>query len=134
MARDAAIGLEVAFAGGIHDAGRQRRGWRVAVPPPGAALRVEVVAERLLVEARLRLTWLVHVLRPESRTVGCHHLVDQDDAAILVPAELEFGIGDDDATLAAEFFAERIDCAAHALRSEERRVGKECMSGGWRYR
>ena len=35
--------------------------------------------------------------RPEPRTVGGHHLVDQDDAAVAVAAEFKLGIGDDDA-------------------------------------
>ena len=35
----------------------------------------------------------------------------------LVPAELELGVGDDDAALAADLFAERIDRARHALRA-----------------
>src|SRR5437016_1938643 len=74
--------LQVALAGGVDDAGRQRRGRGVAVPAAGAALGVEIVAQRLLVEARLRLAGLVDVHCPESRTVGGHHLVDQDDAAV----------------------------------------------------
>src|SRR6266567_3134815 len=89
--------LQIALAGGIHHAGRQRRGRGVAVPAAGAALGVEIIAQRLLVEARLRLARLVDVDRPEPRTVGGHHLVDQDDTAIAVTAELEFGVGDDDA-------------------------------------
>src|SRR4051812_14620101 len=81
-ARDAAIGFEVALAAGIHHAGRQRR-WRgVAVPAAGAALGVEIVTQRLFVEAGLRLAGLVDTGRPEARAVGGHHLVDQDDASV----------------------------------------------------
>ena len=66
----------------------------------------EVVADELLVEARLRAAGAVAVLRPEARRVGRQHLVDQDDAILDRPAvavvdrqqaELELGVGDDDA-------------------------------------
>src|SRR6185295_19549163 len=53
--------------------------------------------------------------RPEPRTVRGHHLVDQDDAAVPRPAELELGVRDDDALVAADPFAEIIDRARHAL-------------------
>src|SRR5260221_2751263 len=111
----APVGFEIAVAGRINDAGRQRR-WRgVAVPAAGFSLGVEIVAQRLLVEARLALAGLVDVDGPEPRTVGGHHLVDQNDAAILVAAELELGVGDDDALLAGGLFAKRVDRARHAL-------------------
>src|SRR4029079_9497158 len=55
-AGDTAIGLEIALAGGLEDAGGQGRCRRFAVPAAGATLRIEVIAQRLLVEARLRLT------------------------------------------------------------------------------
>src|ERR1019366_10540366 len=105
---DAAVSLEIALAGGLHDACRQRRRRRLAVPAAGTALGVEVIAQRLLVETRLRLAGLVDIRRPEPRTVGGHHLVDQDDMAVLVAAEFELGVGDDDALAAADLLAERI--------------------------
>src|SRR4051812_46754271 len=44
------IGFQIPLAGRLHHARRQRR-WRgVAVPAAGAALDVEIVAQRLLVE------------------------------------------------------------------------------------
>src|SRR6266702_1267774 len=94
--RHAPICLDVALARRIDNAGGQ--GWwrGVAVPPAGVALGVEIVAQRLLVEARLRLAGFVDVDRPEPRAVRRHHLVDQDDASIPVAAEFEFGVGDDD--------------------------------------
>src|ERR1700722_19168532 len=113
--RDPPIGFEIAFAGGLHDAWGQGRGRRIAVPAAGAALDVEIIAQRLLVETRLRLAGRVDIRRPEPRTVGGHHLVDQDDMAVLVAAEFEFGVGDDDALVAAEFFTERIDGPRHAF-------------------
>src|SRR5712671_1837213 len=39
------IRLQIAFAGGIHDAFRQRRRRGVAVPAAGAALGVEIIAQ-----------------------------------------------------------------------------------------
>ena len=52
---------------------------------------------------------------PRSASCRRHDFVDQDDAAVLVAAELELGVGDDDALLAGELLAERIDRARHAL-------------------
>src|SRR5438128_1257424 len=89
--RHAAIGFEIALARRVHHARRQRRSGGVAVPAAGAALRVEIIAQRLLVEARLRLAGLVGIDRPEARGIRRHHFVDQDDAAVPVAAELEFG-------------------------------------------
>src|SRR5947207_12283172 len=39
---NAAIGLEIALAGGVHDACRQRRRRRLAVPAAGLAFGVEI--------------------------------------------------------------------------------------------
>src|ERR1700736_4086610 len=78
------ISLEIKLARCVDDARGQ--GWRrgVAIPAADVALGVEIVAQRLLVETRLRLAGFVDVDRPETRAVRRHHLVDQDDAAILV--------------------------------------------------
>jgi hypothetical protein len=78
-------------------------------------LDVEPVAQRLLVEAGLRAPRLVTVGRPEARAVRRHHLVDQQDLARLRTAELEFGIGDDDALLQGDVAAARIDDAGEPL-------------------
>src|SRR5436305_1085922 len=109
------IRFEIPLARRIDHAVRQR--WRrgVAVPAAGAALRVEIVAQRLLVEGWLRPAGLVDVGGPEPRAVRRHHLVDQDDAAIRRAAELELGVGDDDALMSGNPFAEIIDGARHAL-------------------
>src|SRR6266566_6111895 len=113
--RNAPISFEITLAGGIHHARRQ--GWRrrIAVPAAGAALGVEIVAQRLLVETRLRLAGLVGVRRPEPGAIRRHHLIDQDDAPVLVASELEFGIGDDDTLIAGKLLAEPVDRARHAL-------------------
>src|SRR5258705_13910783 len=115
MAGDAAVGLELTLAGGFPHARRQRRRRRLAVPAAGASLGVEIIAQRLLVEARLRPAGPIGIRGPEPRTVRGHHLVDQDDASIAISAELEFGVGDDNALVAADFLAEGIDRAGHAL-------------------
>ena len=79
----------------------------------------------MLVEARLRLTGPVTIGVPESRTVGRHHLVDQDDAPICRHAEFELGIRDDNSLVAADLFAERIDRAGHALERVGRFVAED---------
>src|SRR5215471_15282291 len=95
--RDSPIGLEIALARGLDHGLRQGRRRGFAVPAAGASLDVEIVAQGLLVEACLRPAGYVVIDRPETRGVGGHHLVDQDDAALAVAAELEFGVGNDDA-------------------------------------
>src|ERR1700689_5103564 len=107
--RNPAISLEITLAGGVNDLGGQWRRRCIAVPAAGAALGVEIIAQRLLVEARLRPARRVGIRGPEPGAVGRHHLVDQDDVPILVAAELEFGVGDDDALVATDLLAERID-------------------------
>src|SRR5262249_2946540 len=78
---------------------RQRRRRGIAIPAAGAALGVKIIAQGLLVETRLRLAGLVGVHRPEAGAVRRHHLIDQDDASVPIAAELELGVGDDDALL-----------------------------------
>src|SRR3954463_1976202 len=91
-AGDQPVRLEIALAGGIDHAVRQWRRRGVAVPAAGGPLDVEIIAQRLLVEARLRPARRVDIRRPEPRAVGSHHLVNQNDAAVGVAAEFEFGI------------------------------------------
>lgn len=50
-----------------------------------------------LVVRGLTLADLVLVSGPEARAVGCEHFVDEHDLARLVEAELELGVGNDDA-------------------------------------
>jgi hypothetical protein len=52
-----------------------------------------------LVVGRLALADLVLVCGPEARAVRSEDLVDEHDLAGLVEAELELGVGDDDAAL-----------------------------------
>src|SRR5258706_321983 len=78
-------------------------------------LGIEPVAQRLLVEAGLRLAFGIAVERPEARAVGRHHLVDQQDLARYGPAKLELGVGDDDALLKRDIAAPRIDEARQPL-------------------
>src|SRR5262249_48894422 len=92
LAGQSAIGIEIAPAGRFDDFGRQLGRRRVAVPAAGVALDVEPVAQRLLVEAGLRIAGPVAVERPETRAVGRHHLVDQQDLAGGTAAELELGV------------------------------------------
>jgi hypothetical protein len=48
-----AKGFKVSFARGVDDLGRQVRWRSLTVPSPGSPLAVEIVTQRLLVEARL---------------------------------------------------------------------------------
>src|SRR5689334_8455954 len=119
-AGQASVGFEVALARRIDYLRRQLRRGRVAVPAAGMALDIEPVAQRLLVEAGLRLAGLVAVGRPEARAVGRHHLVDQHDLARPpIPrngaAELELGVGDDDAVLERHVAALGVDRARQPL-------------------
>jgi hypothetical protein len=57
------------------------------------------VSGAYLVIGGLALANLVLVGGPEARAVGGENLVDEHDLAGLVEAELELGVGDDDAAL-----------------------------------
>ena len=59
------------------------------------------VADDLLVVRRLGAAGLPLAGRPEPRRVGGEHLVAEHDAAVAARAELELGVGQDDAALAA---------------------------------
>src|SRR5262245_1292418 len=90
---EATVGLEVLVTRARNDVWRQRRhGW-LFVPANG----FEVIAHELLVEAGLRTAGPVRIRRPIARRVRGHHLVDEKQLARLVHAELELGVGEDDA-------------------------------------
>ena len=110
----AAPRLQVLLGGPGGHLGRQLGTGRRLVPVE----RLEVVAHVLLVVARLALAGLVAVRRPEPRRVGRHGLVDEDQLAV-EDAELELGVGDDDAALQGVGRAERVELqrrVAHLLR------------------
>jgi len=71
---------------------------RLLVPLDG----FEEVAHVLLVEARLAVSLLVEVRRPEARGVWCQRFVYEDKLAVK-NAELELGVRDDDATFEGVF-------------------------------
>lgn len=58
-----------------------------------------IVLDAYLVVGRLALANLVLVCGPEARAVRSEDLIDEHNLAGLVEAELEFGVGDDDAAL-----------------------------------
>src|SRR5437879_1657645 len=67
---------------------------RLLVPFEGR----EVVADELLVEARLGTARFVLVERPETGGVRCEHLINQHGlAGRRINPELQFRVGDDDA-------------------------------------
>src|SRR2546422_4423171 len=79
LPRDQSVRFQVPPSGRLDDLRRQRRRRRVAVPLPLLLQAREVVAQRLLVEARLAPPWLVAVRRPEARRVGREDLVDRSE-------------------------------------------------------
>src|SRR2546426_2847335 len=94
---DQSVRLEVPLARAPAHLRRQWRGRRVAVPLAFLLQAGEIVAQRLLVEARLALAGPVAVRRPEPRGVGREDLVDHEQPPVGRRAELELGVGDDDA-------------------------------------
>src|SRR5829696_2342062 len=124
MAGEPAVRIEIALARRAYDGIGQRGRRRLAVPAPRAPLGVEPVAQRLLVEARLRAAGLVDIRRPEARAVGGEHLVGQHRAAGRVAAELELGVGDDDAAIRSERTPLLVHAAAEALQLR-RHLGPE---------
>src|SRR5207249_4236452 len=100
----------------LDDARRQLRARRLTVP----ADLCEVIADVLLIEARLRASALVLVGRPEAAGVRRQALVDQDNL-VVQPAELELGVGDDDPPLTSIVAAVSVDRQA-AQRDGVRRL------------
>src|SRR5204862_1763424 len=88
---DALECVAIPSAGRLDHCGGQRRRRRFAIPSARAALTLEVVAQGLLVEARLRPAGRVALGRPEARAVGCQHFVDEPNRPRAVAAELELG-------------------------------------------
>src|SRR5207302_9959135 len=93
---DAEKRILVSHTGRSHDLPREGRRGRLAVPGTGSTQPVEVVPQRLFIEAGLAPTGLVLVGRPESRGTRRQNLIDQEQAAVCAASELEFGVGDDD--------------------------------------
>src|SRR2546429_8444956 len=75
VARDQAVRLEIARARRLHDLRWQRRRRRVAVPLPLLLQPRQVIAQWLLVEARLRASRLVAARRPQALRVGPEDLL-----------------------------------------------------------
>src|SRR3954466_11371869 len=93
FAGELAVGLEVAFTGAHDYFGGEFGGGGGFVP----GLGFEVVADELFVEGGLVVAGFVVVGGPEAAGVGGEDFVDQDQAAVGELAELELGVGDDDA-------------------------------------
>ena len=83
----------------------QRRYRRLLVPVD----LFEVVADELLVEADLRASRRVLVLRPVSGRVGRHHLIDEQNVAFGRQSELELRIGQQHAAALGVGRAERVE-------------------------
>src|SRR5215469_18687463 len=91
--RQAAQGFLILRARLRDDLRRQLRPGRLLVPVEG----FEIIAHELLVEARRAGAGAVGVGGPEPRGVGRERLIDQRQRAALIDAELELGVGNDDA-------------------------------------
>src|SRR4029077_18564524 len=94
--RQACERVAVLFAGARDDLGWQFRSRPLLV----AVTRPQGVAYELLVEARRAHARAIAVRGPEARGVRRQHLVDEGQCALLVEAEFELGVGDDDAAAA----------------------------------
>src|SRR3982751_5662509 len=88
--------IEVATTRRVHHLGGQRRRRSLAIPSAGPPLGVQIIAQWLLVEARLCAARLVLLRGPEAGAIGSEHFVDQPDRTDGVAAELELRVGDDD--------------------------------------
>ena len=70
----------------------------------------EPVACELLVEGWLAVTNFVAFYRPETGAVRGKHLITDNDVAVLIEAELKFGISNDDSmtvSIVCAFFVKR---------------------------
>src|SRR2546428_3354383 len=123
-AREALEGRDVASAC-ARDYGVGQLGAGVGLVP--ARLLAEV-AHELLVEGRLRPAGRVAVGGPEARGVGRQRLVGEHESSPPVEAELELGVGDDDAALASVVRGETVELDGQALHLREP-VGAHQLSG-----
>ena len=82
-----AIRFDVLRARARYHVFRERRHGRLLVPMD----LFQVVADELLVEARLRPPGVILVLRPVARGIGCQNLVAENDLAVEL-SELELRI------------------------------------------
>ena len=57
----------------------------------------EPVARELFVKRWLTMAWFITICRPEAGAVRCQDFVHQNDGAVFIQTEFEFGVGDDDA-------------------------------------
>src|SRR3989442_7358314 len=94
---DQAVRFQVPPTGRLDHLRGQRRRRCVAVPFPLLLQAREIVAQWVLVEARLALPGLITVGRPEAGRVGREDLVDHGQPVVGCRAELEFRGRDDDA-------------------------------------
>src|SRR2546429_7352539 len=85
---DQSVRLPIPLARRLHYLRGQRRRRCVAVPLPLPLQTRQVIAQRLLVEARLRASRLVAVRPPEARRVGREDLVDHQAPSGRAPAAL----------------------------------------------
>src|SRR5579862_3167032 len=112
---DPPVGIEVPHAGGFDDLRGKRWRRRVSVPAASLSLAIEIIAERLLIEAGLRLSRCVLIGGPKSRAVWREHLVNEGDALRGVAPELELCVGNDDSTGGGDRPAALVDLPAQSF-------------------
>lgn len=83
------ISLQILPDGLLHDIPGER--------PVIAGVGLQPVAGELLVKGGLSMSGLIAVGRPEAGAVRGQHFITQNNIAVLVQTEFEFGVGDDDA-------------------------------------
>src|SRR6267143_5489963 len=129
---DAPVGIPIAFTRRVPDLRRQRWWWRFSVPLSVLLQIGQVIAQRLLVEARLAASCLIAVGRPEARGVGRQDLVDDDQCAVRRRPEFEFRVGDDDAALRSiitAYLIQRETGATYALGHESTEATHDVVKG-----
>src|SRR5690606_24434398 len=87
------VGFAVLCRGALDHIGRQLWPRSFFVPVE----RFEMIAHELFVEGWWADAFAVAVGRPEARGIRCQSLVDEVQRAGRINAELELGVGDDDA-------------------------------------
>src|SRR5256884_4081154 len=85
---DQSVRLPIPLARRLHYLRGQRRRRCVSVPLPLPLQTRQVIAQRLLVEARLGASRLLRVRRPAARRGGREDLVDHEEPPVRAPAEL----------------------------------------------
>src|SRR5665213_1403001 len=100
-ARDAPECLQIAIAHRARNVVGNLRAWCLAIPLALVTQSLQVVAQRLFVEARRSCSHAITVACPEAGTVWRHHLVYQYNVTAS-PTEFELGNSEDQPRLGGD--------------------------------